>query len=167
MKLNAKRIVRHLMSTHWQVRRAFPQAALSAIEHAIKASEAAHTGEIRFAMEAALPGPALCLDQPARERAIDLFAQLRIWDTDARNGVLIYLLLADHAVEIVADRGVHAKTGTAEWERICRSMEAAFRAGRYEQGVIDGIRAVNQLLSEHFPAHGVGRNELPDKVVVL
>ncbi len=167
MKLNMKRIFRHLLSTHWQVKRAFPQTTLTAIEQEIKASEAAHAGEIRFAVEGALLGSPLYLDQSARERAIDVFSQLRIWDTDDRNGVLIYLLLSDHSVEIVADRGVHAKTGALEWERICRGMEAMFRDGRYEQGVIDGIRAVNHLLKKHFPSNGANRNELPDKVMVL
>lgn len=167
MKINMKRILRHLLSTHWQVKRAFPHTTLAAIEQEIKASEAAHIGEIRFAVEGALSGSPLYLDQSARERAIDIFSQLRMWDTDYRNGVLIYLLLADHSVEIVADRGMHAKTGAPQWERICRGMEAAFREGRYEQGVIDGIGAVNHLLTKHFPSNGTSRNELPDKVVVL
>jgi uncharacterized membrane protein len=167
MKVNLKRIFRHLLSTQWHVQRAFPQSALAAIEEEIKASESRHFGEIRFAVEGGLAGSPLYLDQSARERAIDVFAQLRIWDTDARNGVLIYLLLADHSVEIVADRGVHAKTGAPAWERICRNMELAFRGGRYEQGVIEGIRAVNHLLTTHFPSNGASRNELPNKVVVL
>jgi uncharacterized membrane protein len=167
MKVNLQRLLRHVLSTQWHVRRAFPPAALAAIEEEIKASEAGHLGEIRFAVEGGLSGAPLYLDQSARERAIDVFAQLRIWDTDARNGVLIYLLLADHSVEIVADRGVHAKTGAPEWERICHNMEAAFREGRYEQGVIEGVRAVNNLLTAYFPANGARRNELPDKVVVL
>ena len=167
MTIHIKRIFRHLLWTHWQVRRAFPQTALAAIEQAIQTAEATHTGEIRFAVEGALAGSALYADQSARERAIDLFSELRMWDTDARNGVLIYLLLADHSVEIVADRGLHAKTGSPEWERICRNMEAEFRVGHYEQGVIDGIRSVNHLLTKHFPAHSTNPNELPDKVVVL
>lgn len=167
MKVNLKRIFRHLLSTHRQVNRAFPRPVLVAIEQEIKASEATHLGEIRFALEGALSGSPLYLDQSARERAIDVFSHLRIWDTDYRNGVLIYLLLAEHSVEIVADRGVHAKTGAPQWEKICRNMEAAFRNGRYEQGVVDGIRAINRLLTQHFPSNGTSRNELPDKVVVL
>jgi uncharacterized membrane protein len=167
MNINMIRIFRHLMSTHRQVKRAFPRTTLAAIEQEIKASEAAHIGEIRFAVEGALSGSPLYLDQSARERAIDVFSQLRMWDTDYRNGVLIYLLLADHSVEIVADRGVHAKTGAPEWERICRGMEAEFRDGRYKQGVIDGIHAVNHLMTRHFPSNGISRNELPDKVMVL
>ncbi|MFI4941605.1 MAG: TPM domain-containing protein, partial [Burkholderiales bacterium] len=152
---------------HWQVRRAFPQKTLAAIEQKIKASEAAHGGEIRFAVEGALSGAPLYHGLSTRERAIDVFSSLRMWDTDHRNGVLIYLLLADRSVEIVADRGVHVKTGAAAWEKICREMEAHFREGRYEDGAIGGIRAVTHLLTHHFPANGARRNALPDKVVVL
>ncbi|HWS16137.1 MAG TPA: TPM domain-containing protein, partial [Candidatus Methylomirabilis sp.] len=103
----------------------------------------------------------------ARERAIDVFSLLRIWDTERNNGVLIYLLLADRDVEIVADRGIHAKVGTEGWETICRPMETAFRQGDFEGGVIRGIQAVTRHLVEHFPAAGDDRNELPDNPVVL
>ena len=132
--------------THWQVRRTFPKQTLMAIERAIKASETAHTGEIRFVVEGALDGAPLFKGQPARERAIDVFSQLRIWDTEHNNGVLIYLLLADRNIEIVADRGIHAKAGTREWESICRKMEAAFKQQNYEDGVVTGIQAVTQHL---------------------
>jgi uncharacterized membrane protein len=153
--------------THWQVNRAFPRQSLIAIEQAIKASETAHVGEIRFALEGALDGTPLFKGQSARERAIEVFSQLRVWDTECNNGVLIYLLLADRDVEIVADRGVHAKVGSQEWEQICRTMETAFKQGNYQGGVISGIQAVTQQLMKHFPASGVGQNELPDKPVVL
>jgi uncharacterized membrane protein len=165
--MNIKRIFWHLLLTHWQVKQAFPQATLAAIEQEIKASESAHTGEIRFVVEGALSGSPLILDQSARDRAINVFSQLRMWDTDYRNGVLIYLLMADHSVEIVADRGVHVKAGAPEWERVCYDMEAAFRDGRYESGVVDGIQAISRVLIAHFPKNGVDRNELPDNVVVL
>ncbi|MBI3286369.1 MAG: TPM domain-containing protein [Burkholderiales bacterium] len=165
--LSIQRTLRHLMATRWQLRRAFPQASLDAIEQEIRTCEAMHTGEIRFAIEEALSGLPLYANQSARERAIDVFSHLRIWDTEHRNGVLIYLLFADRSVEIVADRGVHAKTGAPEWERICRKMESAFRAKQYEQGALDGIREVNRLLKQHFPANGADSNELPDKVVIL
>lgn len=167
MKLNLKRIFRHLLATPGQVKRAFPQATLTAIEQAIRSSETMHVGEIRFAVEAGLCGQALYQDQPARERAIDVFSQLRMWDTEHRNGVLIYLLLADHAVEIIADRGVNAKVGPDEWARICKGVEAAFGEGRFESGIMEGIREVRASLITHFPGGRAGRNELPDKVVVL
>lgn len=167
MMQRVRRLCRHLLSTPLQVKRAFPASALSAIEAQIRASESQHTGEIRFAVEAGLSGSALYQDLPARERAIDVFAQLRMWDTQQRNGVLIYLLLADHAVEIIADRGVNAHTGEQVWQQICDAMDAAFRERRYESGVLEGIRTVSALLEKHFPASGASRNELPDKVVVL
>ena len=165
--MNIKRIVKHLLTTHWQVKRAFPHKTLIAIENAIKASEAAHDGEIRFVVEGALDGSPLFQNQPARERAIDVFSQCRIWDTEHNSGVLIYLLLADRDVEIVADRGIHTKAGRREWESICHKMETAFEQGQYETGVVSGIEAVTAHMKNHFPSGGINQNELPDKVVVL
>ncbi len=165
--MNVKRIARHLLLTHWQVDRAFPRKTMLAIERAIKASETAHIGQILFAVEGALDSAPLFKAQSARERALEVFAQLRIWDTEHNNGVLIYLLLADRDVEIVADRGIHQKVGSREWESICRTMETAFRQADYEGGVVNGIQAVTQHLIKHFPAAGGGRNELADQAVVL
>ena len=162
-----KRIARHLMASQWTVKRAFPRDTLTAIDKAIKESEAAHRGEIRFAVEGALHVEPLLRGQTARERAIDVFSQLRVWDTERNNGVLIYLLLADRDVEIVADRGIHEKVGEQGWERICRTMEAAFRRGHFERGVLSGIQEVTRHLAEHFPPTPDDRNELPDKPVVL
>ena len=118
-------------------------------------------------VEGALDGAPLFRNQPARERALDIFSQLRIWDTAHNNGVLIYLLLADRDVEIVADRGIDAKVGAAGWEKICRAMETDFRAGDFERGVIKGIEAVSRELATHFPRTGGGSNELPDTPVVM
>lgn len=165
--MSIKRIAKHLLQTSRQVDRAFPRQTLNAIEQTIKASETAHRGEIRFVVEGALDGLPLFKGQSARERAIDVFSELRIWDTEQNNGVLIYLLLADRDVEIVADRGIDAKVGAQEWERICRMMETDFKLGKYENGVVSGILAVTQHLSKNFPASGAGRNELPDRPVVL
>ena len=165
--MNIKRVLNHLVMTHWQVKRAFPRETLIAIELAIKASEAAHAGEIRFVVEGALDSTPLFKGQSARERAIDVFSQLRIWDTAHNNGVLIYLLLADRDVEIVADRGIHAKVGSQEWQSICLQMEAAFKQSNYEHGVVSGVQAVTQHLTKHFPIAGVEPNELPDKPMVL
>lgn len=165
--MGIKRIGKHLLLNRWRVRRAFPRQALANIEKAIKASEAAHAGQIRFVVEGALDGAPLFKDQPARERAIDVFAQLRLWDTVNNNGILIYLLLADRDVEIVADRGISEKVQQAEWEKICRVMEAEFRSRNFEGGVLKGIAAVTRLLAKHFPASGAHGNELPDKPVVL
>jgi uncharacterized membrane protein len=165
--MDMKRIMRHLLATRWMVTRAFPTSTLTAIERAIKTAEAAHRGEIRFVVEGALHIEPLLRGQTAKERAIDVFSRLRIWDTEYNNGVLIYLLLADRDVEIVADRGIHEKVGVQEWEGVCRIMEAAFRRGDFEGGVVHGIQEVTRHLAEHFPPTGDDRNELPDKPVVL
>ena len=165
--MKIKRIVKHLLATQDQVRRAFPRSALREIEQVIKASEADHSGEIRFVVESGLDGAPLFKGQSARERAIELFSQLHMWDTRDNSGLLIYLLLADRAVEIVADRGISAKVSPQEWTKICREMEMAFRKLDYARGVVGGLKAVTHHLVEHFPADGRDANELPDKPVVL
>ncbi|ABO60159.1 MULTISPECIES: TPM domain-containing protein [Burkholderiaceae] len=165
--MDIRRIVRHLLTTHGQVRAAFPRDTLIAIEKAIKACDAEHVGEVRFAIEGALHSAVLFNGQSARERAIEVFSQLRVWDTEHNNGVMIYVLLADRDVEIVADRGVHAKVGAQEWQAICHTMEEAFRQGAYRDGAISGIQATAQLLKRHFPAHRNTANELPDTPAIL
>jgi len=166
--VNFTRVLRHLFTGRPALRRAFPTASLRAIEQAIKQSEASHDGEIRFAVEAALHILPLLGDQSARQRSIEVFSRLRVWDTECNNGVLIYLLLADRHVEIVADRRIHGKVGGEEWEEICRAMEAAFRQGRFEAGVIAGIGAISAHLQTHFPTERQGgENELADKPVIL
>jgi uncharacterized membrane protein len=165
--MGIKRIGKHLLEHRWRVRRIFPPDVLAAIGRAIKAGEATHSGQVRFVVEGALDGAPLFRNQPARERALDLFSHLRIWDTVHNNGVLIYLLLADRQVEIVADRGIDAKVGAAGWEKICADMQTDFKAGKFERGVIGGIGAVSRQLAAHFPKHGAGPNELPDAPVVI
>ncbi|MBI3480429.1 MAG: TPM domain-containing protein [Nitrosomonadales bacterium] len=170
--MNLMRVMRHLSTGRAAVRRVFPSRAMDAIESAIQTTEAQHAGQIRFAVEASLELAPLLAGQTAQQRAIEVFAKLRVWDTEHNNGVLIYLLLADHDVEIVADRGIHVRLGQQTWEAICREMEAAFRKGEFESGVLTGIHAVGEHLSHHFPARsGKGNempaNELPDRPVVL
>ncbi len=165
--MNIKRIVKHILATDGHVSRAFPPSALIAIDKAIEASESTHVGEIRFVVEAALDGSPLFKGQTARERAIDLFSQLRVWDTQDNTGVLIYLLMADRAVEIVADRGINAKVDAQEWRSVCRQMETAFGQSNFEGGVVGGVQAVTQRLAQHFPAQAHNRNELPNQPVVL
>lgn len=165
--MGIKRIARHLVQHHWRARQVFPPQVLARIEQAIRQGETTHSGQIRFVVEGALDGAALFRNQPARGRALDVFSHLRIWDTAHNNGVLIYLLLADRDVEIVADRGIDANVGAAGWERICREMEADFRAGRFERGVIKGVEAVSRELATHFPPQGPHPNELPDKPLVI
>ena len=165
--MGIKRIGKHLLEHRWRVRRIFPQEALAVIEQAIKAGEETHAGQVRFVVEGALDGKPLFKNQSARERALDIFSQLRIWDTAHNNGVLIYLLLADRDVEIVADRGIDARVGAAGWDRICKAMETDFKAGNFAGGVVKGIQAVSQQLAAHFPKHGAGPNELSDRPVVI
>jgi uncharacterized membrane protein len=165
--MGIKRIGKHLLEHRWRVRRVFTPAVLAAIEQAIKAGEATNSGQIRFVVEGALDGAPLFRDQSARHRALDVFSQLRIWDTAHNNGVLIYLLFADHNVEIVADRGIDAKVGAVGWRKICADMEAEFKRRNFEGGVIAGIAAVSRELARYFPAQGAGPNELPDAPVVI
>ncbi|MCP4621083.1 MAG: hypothetical protein GY844_32150 [Bradyrhizobium sp.] len=165
--MGIRRISKHLLEHRWRERRIFTPKVLARIEAAIKAGEATHAGQIRFVVEGALDGKPLFRNQPARERAIDVFSQLRIWDTEHNSGVLIYLLLADRDVEIVADRGIDRKVGAAGWEKICLAMEKEFRAGLFEHGVIKGIGEVSRLLAQHFPPEPGHRNELPDAPVML
>ena len=137
------------------------------IEAAIRQSESGHTGEIRFVVEAALHPVELVMGKTPRQRAIELFARLGVWDTADNNGVLVYLLLADHDVEIVADRGIHGHVGASGWEAICKEMEAAFRQGRFESGLMVGIQQIGEVLQKHYPANVANENELPDAPLVL
>lgn len=168
--MNFARILRHFLTGRAVVRRLFPPTSLIAIERAIKQSEISHMGEVCFAVEAALDTLPLLRDQPARERAVEVFSRLRVWDTEYNNGVLVYLLLADRDVEIIADRGINVKVSAEEWERICREMEMAFRQGHFESGVVAGISAVGSHLQKHFRAEEEpveSKNELPDTPIIL
>lgn len=165
--VDCKRVFRHLFVTRWSVNHAFPADTLSVIERAVQASHRAHCGQVRFAVAGALHSSALLAGISARERAIEVFSELRVWDTEYNNGVLIYLPLADHDVEIVADRGVHARVTPDEWESICRRMEADLKLGQYQAGVARGIDDVTALLKKHFPARQDVADELPGKPVVL
>jgi uncharacterized membrane protein len=165
--MDLARIARHLLVLPGAAKRAFPAPAMAAIEQAIRQGETAHSGEVRFAVEPALDTAALFAGQAARERALEVFSLLRLWDTAERNGVLIYLLLADRDIEIVADRGASAKVTGEEWEAICRSMEAELKHRRYGEAVVRGIDAASGLLARHFPRRALDRNELPDRPVTL
>src|SRR5580700_11596182 len=136
MKL--RRLVRHLVTTRWSTRRHFPRPVRAAIEQAIVECEARHGGEIRFLVETALDLPELWRDLPPRVRALQVFGQFGVWDTANNNGVLIYVLMADRGVEIIADRGITAFVAPHEWQAVCRQMEQHFRAGRFREGSIAG-----------------------------
>lgn len=161
------RLMRHLTMTHWQVQRAFPVSSLSAIEAAVTRAEKNHAGQIRVVVEGALAASPLWRGLPARQRALDVFSFLRVWDTEHNNGVLIYLLLADRNVEIVADRGIAKRVSQETWEGICRQMEMAFGTGRFQEGVIAGVDAVAQTLATHFPLQPGGANELTDRPLLM
>ena len=159
------RFFRHLLSGPWRVRRLFSDAAMRNIETEIQHNETSHTGEIRFAVEAALHPLELMAGKTPRERAIELFAAMNVWDTEANNGVLIFLLLADHRIEVVADRGLTGKVGAEQWRGVCQQMEERLRAGEAEAAVIAGVEAVSGLLALHFPQDGSMRDEdeLPNR----
>jgi uncharacterized membrane protein len=155
------------MTDRGNVHRVLPRPALARIEKAIADGEARHAGQLCFAIEASLPVARLWHKVTPRQRALEVFGLLRVWDTEHNDGVLIYVLLADRDVEIVADRGINAKVGDAAWADVCRAMEKSFRAGDYAGGVETGVRAVGELLATHSPRGGGGSNEISDKPVVL
>lgn len=158
---------RHFFQAPWTLRRRFTPKVLASIEEAVRNSEKEHAGEIRFVVEAKLSLSAIRAGQSPRARAVEHFSQLGVWDTEENNGVLIYVLLADRDVEIVADRGLNQRIASAEWETVCRSMETHFREGHFEEGCLAGIQGVTRLLSLHFPAKSKNPNELPDKLTLL
>ena len=158
------RILRHRWIDETDARRALDDAALARLAERVRASESRHSGEIRLCVEAGLPLSYLWRSAPPRERALSMFGKLRVWDTEHNNGVLIYLLLAEHAIEIVADRGLSRHVPPAQWHELTRDMSAAFKAGRFEDGLGAAIDAVEGLLLQHFAlAEGEANpNELPD-----
>ena len=158
---------RHSATDHGTVRRALPESDLDRIQAAIAAGEKGHGGQVVFAVEAALPLARVHKGVTPRERALEVFGLLRVWDTEHNNGVLIYLLLADRDVEIVADRGIAKSVSDEKWRAICAGIESASAAGKHADGVIAGIGTVSALLAEHFPHRDGGGNELPDRPVVL
>ena len=163
----AHRLLRHAVVDHLSVRRAFPRAALARIEQAIAAGERTHRGQVCFAIEASLPTLRVLRGLSPRERALEVFGLLRVWDTEENAGVLIYVLLADRDVEIVADRGIDRRVPPGAWREICARMETAFASRRFVDGVVQGIGDVSALLATHFPHTAATRNELPDKPVIL
>jgi uncharacterized membrane protein len=168
MPATARRLIRHLLVDHASARRLFARSALDAIEHAIADGEARHRGQVCVAIEASLPLARVLAKLGPRERALEVFGLARVWDTEENCGVLLYVLLADRAVEIVADRGIHAKVGDDAWNAICRTMERAFAERRFGDGLSAGVAAVNALLEQHFPSEGrPSANELANRPLLL
>ena len=162
------RLLRHRMLDERDALRALGTGALARIQERVAASEQRHSGEIRVMVEAGLPFSYLRRHAAPRDRAVAMFGKLRVWDTEQNNGVLIYLLLAEHAVEVVADRGLIRHVDAAEWQHITATMQDAFREGRFEAGLEQAIDAIDGLLRRHFPlAPGtLNTNELPDAPVL-
>lgn len=158
---------RHLFATRWMTRRRFSAQVLSSIEQAISDVERRHAGELRVAIETAYDLPDLWAGLAPRQRALEVFGQLGVWDTAANNGVLIYVCMADRDVEVIADRGIAARVTQAEWDAVCRDMEDRFRAGAFEAGTLAGIAGIARLLALHFPARDGDRNEQPNQPILL
>jgi len=165
--MDIKRIIKHLVTPRWVVTRMFSAAAMKAIENAIRESERSHDGELRFAVEGSLKLWLLLHERTPRARAIEMFARLRVWDTEHNSGVLIYVQAVDRHIEIIADRGINAKVEQRQWEAIAGRMQTEFRAQRYEAGAVEGMREITALLAQHFPPTGANPDELPDAPVVL
>ena len=168
MLAKIKRILHHRLLDEADTRKAIPPALVERLAQRVAASERRHTGEIRICVEASLPTSYLLRGATPRQRAITMFGKLRVWDTEQNNGVLVYLLLAERAIEIVADRGLARRVDPGEWQRIVQRMGAAFREGRYEDGLTQALEEVSALLVQHFPAEAgeVRPNELPDEPVL-
>lgn len=165
--MELRRLLRHLVLPELWIRRPFSRPLLLRLEQAIATSESAHLGELRLVVEGSLPLADLWRGQSPRMRAIDLFSQLRVWDTEHNSGVLIYLQLVDRRVEIVADRGIDRCVGRPFWDAVCRRMEEAFQAGEFETGVLSALKTITEALREHFPASSENPNELPNAPLLL
>jgi uncharacterized membrane protein len=165
--MRIERFWRHVTMSPARARRAFPPAVMEALRREIAAQEKRHRGELCFIVEAELTTAQLWADVTPRQRARELFAMHGVWNTEENNGVLIYVLLADRKVEIVADRGIDRRVRAQDWQRIVHDMEARFRAGRFEEGATTGVREVSDLLATHFPAREARRNELPDPPALI
>jgi uncharacterized membrane protein len=161
------RLMRHLTSTALRTRMLFSTSVLAQIEAAVAEAERQHSGEIRFAIETSLPLPSVWRGLTPRARALQVFAHLHVWDTHANNGVLIYVLRADRAVEIIADRGISARVSEAEWQGLCREVESQYREHRYAQGSVAAVAGAARLIGQHFAPGGSGVNELPNQPVLL
>ncbi|MCS0583806.1 TPM domain-containing protein [Massilia pinisoli] len=162
-----RRTLRHLFSTRNEAERAFPQDALTAITEAITAGEQTHRGEVRLIVEKGLPLSLAWAGVTNRQRAIALFADYGIWDTEDNCGVLIYVNLADRKVDIIADRGIDRRIAPATWQAVCDTMTRGFARGEFRAATLGAIAQVNQLLRSHFPSGGARPNELPDQPVML
>jgi uncharacterized membrane protein YgcG len=164
---NLSRLFKHLTTTTGFGRRAFPEETLKAIEDAIAEGEKRHRAEVRLIVEPALGALAVMNGQMPRERARELFVQYGVWDTEENCGVLVYINLADHQVEIVADRGIGRTVAAQDWQAICRTMTQGFARGDYHNSTLAALAQLNALLEEHYPDDGSAHNELANRPVML
>ncbi|MFA6051380.1 MAG: TPM domain-containing protein [Methylobacter sp.] len=165
--VNIKRWLIHAFMPPWRWRAAFPAAVLTDIETTVKQSEGQHRGELRFAVENALAPVWVWRGMSARHRATEVFSNLRVWDTEENCGVLIYLLLADREVHVVADRGIAKRVSQAEWDMIAQAMQKEFRQGDFRRGALKGIEHITRILAAHFPSGASNPNELSNKPVIV
>jgi uncharacterized membrane protein len=163
-----RRLIRHRWLDEADTRRAIPPELLERLARRVAASERRHGGEVRIYVEAGLPLSYLWQDRTPRERAVAIFGKLRVWDTEQNNGVLVYLLLAERAIEIVADRGLNRHVSPQQWAAVVGRMGGAFKEGRFEDGLTQALEEVSALLVQHFPVEpgAVNPNELPDEPVL-
>lgn len=162
-----RRILKNILFPTWKIRKFFPKKSIENIELVIKDSEKRHNGEVVFVVEAKLPLFLVLKNISPRERAIELFSRFRVWDTEHNSGVLIYLLLSEKQIEIVADRGITKKIPQIEWDAILERMRNHFQKGLFEKGVILGIAEITDLLATHFPSSKDKPNELSDKPIII
>ena len=165
----AGRAWRHLWCDERTVARHMTPAVLDAIEQAIAEEERVHSAELRFVIEADLDLGQVLGGVTPRQRALDLFASLGVWDTEHNTGVLLYVLWADHAAEIVADRGIAARVAQPEWDAVVGAMTSAFASGRYAEGAVEAVRRIGALLARHFALAKDAPNpdELPNRPTLL
>ncbi|NHR05924.1 hypothetical protein HA052_12025 [Chromobacterium haemolyticum] len=161
------RALRHLASTGWLARRRFPASELARLQQGIAASEREHAGQLRFVVESALDWRDAWRGMSARERALEWFGLLRVWDTEENTGVLVYVLLAERRIEIIADRGIDRRVPPQAWEEICAEVGRAMAERKRVAGLEAGLWRIHALLIEHAPLRGgPSVNELPDEVIV-
>lgn len=158
----------NLFGSWFKLRQRFPMSLLDELTAAIGSGEREHLGEVRLALESRLPLRAVLDGLDARGRAVQVFAQLRVWDTEQNTGVLFYVLMAEQRIEIVADRGIAQRVTQAQWDAICARMRDCFAKGQWREGSVQGIGAAHALLRQHFPSTGRDNpNELPDRPTLL
>jgi len=162
-----KRLLQHLIHIPLLAHRAFPAATCEQIRQAVAAGEARHRGEIRFVVEGSWPPGDVLAGKTTSQRALEVFGLSRVWDTEENTGVLIYALLCERQVQVLADRGINARVPPATWDVLCQQLLKDYAAGAFESGTVKAITTLSDILAEHFPATGERSNELPDEPLVL